>query len=681
MSDTPNEAPIWEPTPETVETDERTAFARGAAAEYGYAGAPDDYAALHRWSVEELGAFWSAIGRHFGVVAESESGGFGNPGDPLLPAENALADDSMPGAAWFPGFRLNYVDQVLRHATAAPERVAIVHGSEPIPDGEPLRDVTTYAELRERAAALAARLADAGVEPGDRVAAYVPDIAEGIVAFLATAWIGAVWTACGQDYAPAAAASRMGQLSPKVLVAADGYRNGGRWHDKRGDTAELARLLPGDPLVIEVRRSGEPSEAPNAESWDEALERGAGIVREKGTPAVTKVPFDHPLWVLFSSGTTGKPKGIVHGHGGVLLEHLKVLGLHAGVRPGDGLLWYTTPSWMMWNYRSSAVLVGATAACFEGSPVKPPEALWEFASREGVALFGTSPGQILASRKAGLRPARDLDLSHLRAVASSGSAMPADSFRWVHDEVGGVPVLSISGGTDVVSAFAGGQSAYPVHAGELSAAYLGVDLRSWDPEGNDLVDEVGEMVVARPMPSMPVEFWNDPDGERYRSAYFDTYPGVWRHGDWIRINARGGVTIHGRSDATLNRNGIRMGSADIYGVVEELDGVAEAFVLGVDGPDARYWMPLYVVPTTGTRVDDALRERIVAAIRADLSPRHVPDEITEAPGIPHTKTGKKLEVPVTAILAGRTEVNVDPQSLDDPSLLEWYRARGDEHDW
>uniref|UniRef100_UPI002FDB25A1 acetoacetate--CoA ligase n=1 Tax=Dietzia sp. TaxID=1871616 RepID=UPI002FDB25A1 len=592
---------------------------------------------------------------------------------------DALAVDSMPGAEWFPGFRLNYVDQVLRHADAHPDRLAIIHGTEPGPAAS--SDTTTFGELRDSAAALAARLRLAGVEPGDRVAAYVPDIAEGIVAFLATAWIGAVWSACGQDYAPAAAASRLGQLEPKVLVAADGYRNGGKWHDKREDTAELARLLPGEPVVIEVRRSGEPSAIPAAESWSDALEAGEKEVEGNGTPDVIRVPFNHPLWVLFSSGTTGKPKGIVHGHGGVLLEHLKVLGLHAGVRAGDRLFWYTTPSWMMWNYRSSAVLVGATAVCFEGSPVKPPEALWEFAARERVTLFGTSPGQILASRKAGLHPARDLDLSSLRAVASSGSTMPADSFRWIHDEVGGVPVLSISGGTDVVSAFAGGQSGHPVFEGELSAAYLGTDLRSWDPDGNDLTGEVGEMVIARPMPSMPVEFWNDPSGERYRSAYFDTYPGVWRHGDWIKINSRGGVTIHGRSDATLNRNGVRMGSADIYGVVEGVDGVAEAFVLGVEGPDAKYWMPLFVVPTEGTQVDDALRERLVAAIRRDLSPRHVPDEITEAPGIPHTKTGKKLEVPVTAILAGRTEVNVDPQSLDDPSLLDWYRARGDAHEW
>lgn len=674
----PDDAPIWAPSPQQVEESERTEFARGAAAEYGYTGAPDDYAALHAWSVAELGNFWSAVGRHFEVP------GFGAPGDPLLAEGDALAVDAMPGARWFPDFRGNFVEAVLAHEVRNPGASAVIAVSEPSDDGAVSRSELTFSQLREESAALAARLAEAGVRPGDRVAAYVPDIAEGIVAFYATAWIGAVWTACGQDYAPAAAAARMGQLEPKVLIAADGYRNAGKWHDKRADTADLAERLPGDVRVIEVRRGAEPG-APGAlvgaESWDEAIARGRKLMEENGEPAVEKVPFDHPLWVLFSSGTTGTPKGIVHGHGGVLLEHLKVLGLHAGLRAGDRLLWFTTPSWMMWNYRTSAPIVGATAVCFEGHPTRPPEALWEAVAREKVTIFGTSPGQILASRKAGIRPAAQFDLSALRAIGSSGSTMPADSFRWIHDEVGGVPTLSISGGTDVVSAFAGGQDAYPVHAGELSAAYLGCDLCSWSPDGEDLTGEVGEMVIARPMPSMPVQFWNDADGARYRSAYFEHFPGVWRHGDWIKINGRGGVTIHGRSDATLNRNGIRMGSADIYGVVEEIEGVAEAFVLGVEGPEAKYWMPLYIVPVEGTEVDAALRDRITVAIRADLSPRHVPDEISQAPGIPHTKTGKKLEVPVTAILAGREDVNVDRQSIDNPDLLDWYAKRGAEHRW
>lgn len=669
------EAPIWSPTPEQVDAAERTEFARGAAAEYGYDGAPDDYASLHAWSVAELGNFWSAIGRHFGIE------GFGAPGEPLLSPGDALAGGGMPGARWFPGFRGNFVDAVLHHEAREPSASAVIAVTEPGDDGAVTRTELTFAQLRDQSAALAARLAELGVRPGDRVAAYVPDIAEGIVAFYATAWLGAVWTACGQDYAPAAAAARMGQLEPKVLIAADGYRNAGKWHDKRADSADLAGRLPGDVQVIEIRRGAGPSELAGAESWESALGRGREVMAERGEPAVEKVAFDHPLWVLFSSGTTGTPKGIVHGHGGVLLEHLKVLGLHAGLRAGDRLLWFTTPSWMMWNYRTSAPIVGATAVCFEGHPTRPPEVLWEAVAREKVTVFGTSPGQILASRKAGVRPAAQFDLGALRAIGSSGSTMPADSFHWIHDEVGGVPTLSISGGTDVVSAFAGGQDAYPVYAGELSAAYLGCDLRSWSPDGEDLIGEVGEMVIAKPMPSMPVEFWNDTDGARYRSAYFEHFPGVWRHGDWIKINGRGGVTIHGRSDATLNRNGIRMGSADIYGVVEEIEGVAEAFVLGVEGPDAKYWMPLFVVPAEGTQVDAGLRDRITAAIRADLSPRHVPDEITEAPGIPHTKTGKKLEVPVTAILAGRDDVNVDRQSIDNPELLDWYTQRGAEHSW
>jgi acetoacetyl-CoA synthetase len=414
-----------------------------------------------------------------------------------------------------------------------------------------------------------------------------------------------------------------------------------------------------------------------------------GIVADAVEPEVTPVDFDHPLWVLFTSGTTGRPKGIAHGHGGVLLEHLKAAVLHADLGGGEVFFWQTALSWMMWNFRVGGLLCGATTIGYSGNALYPDaDRLWRLVADEGVTFFGTSPGHLLACRKAGLHPGVEHDLSRLRTVGSTGSPLPADLFDWVKTEVGGgVEVSSISGGTDVVSAFAGGTAGVPALPGELATRYLGVDLHSWSPAREPLVGEVGELVITTPMPSMPIGFWGDADGSRYRAAYFDhewadgPAPGVWRHGDWVTVTERGSLIIHGRSDATLNRNGIRMGSADIYEVVEGLDEVTEAFVVGVDGPDGAYWMPLFVVLAAGRELDDALTGEIRAAIRSRLSPRHVPDDVIAAPGVPHTRTGKKLEVPVTAILAGHSEVSLDPRAIDRPELIDWYREQGRAHRW
>jgi acetoacetyl-CoA synthetase len=627
-------------------------FADAAAERHG---APTgDYGQLWQWSVDSPARFWRALWEYFDVHARGDL----DAGDAAV-----LADSSMPGAQWFPGIELNYVDRILSHADR--DGAAIVGVDE-----SGTRTEIGWRDLPGQVGAVAAGLRRLGVSSGDVVAAYLPDVAEAMVASLAVASLGAIWSSCGQDYAPEGAAARLSQLNPKVLFSADGYHLNGRFIDKREHTAELRSLLPGEPHVIGVDA---------AEYWD--------LISEPVEPDVVAVPFDHPLWVLFSSGTTGRPKGIVHGHGGILLEHLKAVGLHADLGAGDVFFWQTALSWMMWNFRISGLLVGATVVCYSGHPLCPDaDRLWQLVADERVSYFGTSPGHLLASRKAGLRPGTSHDLSRLRTVGSTGSPLAADLFEWVGSHVGS-DVSSISGGTDVCTAFAGGTPGVPARRGEVATRYLGVALECWSPDRQPLVNEVGEMVITKPMPSMPVGFWNDDDGSRYRAAYFEHQwadglaPGGWRHGDWVTLTERGSLVIRGRSDATLNRHGIRMGSADIYEVVEAIDEVSEAFVVGIDGTDGAYWMPLFVALAPGCHLDATLTDKIRNEIRSKLSPRHVPDEVIEAPGIPHTRTGKKLEVPVTGILAGRTDVAVDPRSIDNPDLLDWYRERGRKHRW
>ena len=642
--------PQWVPTESDVCDAVVTDFARFVARRHSVR--VDDYRALWRWSIADPAAFWQDVWDYFEIRSATDHG-------------PALADAAMPGAVWFPGATLNYVDHVFRNAR--PGTPAILYA------GEGATDISVgWDELRSAVAGLAATLREHGVGVGDRVVGYLPNIPEAVVAFLATASLGAVWAACGQDYSAPAALDRLGQLEPKALITADGYRFGGKEHDRLAASADLRGGLPSLALTVVVPRLDPDAAVDGTLTWAEATGRDAALES-------VAVPFDHPLWVVFSSGTTGLPKGIVHGHGGVLLEHVKSLALQLDIGRDDTLFWYTSPSWMMWNFQTAGLLVGATIVCYDGSPSYPtPDALWSLVSRLGVTVVGTSPGYVLACDKAGVIPAREHDLSALRAVGVTGSTLPAASSLWLSENVGRrVPVVSITGGTDVVSAFVGGARSVPVWPGELSAPCLGVAVDAFDESGQPVRGEVGELVVTAPMPSMPVSFWNDPDGKRYREAYFDVFPGVWRHGDWITITDRGTVLMHGRSDSTLNRNGIRMGSADIYQVVEKLPEVAEALVVGVDLVDGGYWMPLFVVLSEGAELDDALRQRIRAAIREQASPRHVPDDIIEAPGIPHTRTGKKLEVPLKRIFqgadAGRT---VDRSAVDDPDLLDWFARHG-----
>jgi acetoacetyl-CoA synthetase len=602
----------------------------------------DDYLQLWQWSVDEPEDFWRAVCEVFDV-----------PG--LTPGSanaDILADATMPGARWFPGVELNYVEQVLRHCDRSGVAVIGV-------DELGHRTEIGWQELPQLIGALAGELRRLGVRRGDTVAGYLPDTAEAMVAFLAVASLGAIWSGCGQDYAPAGAAARLGQLRPKVLFSAEGYHYNGSWVDKRDDTAELQRLLPGcPPAILTHQIYGFPNR----------------------TLRLERVAFDHPLWVVFSSGTTGKPKGIVHGHGGVLLEHLKFLGLHNDLGTDDVFFWQTALSWVMWNIRTGGLLVGAAVVCYSGHPLHPnADRLWRILSDERVTYFGTSQGHLAASRKAGLSPGTDRDLSALKTVGCTGAPLSADLYRWVHSHVdSAVAICSTSGGTDVATAFVGGSAGIEAAPGELTVPYLAVDVRSWSPRCRSLRNEVGEMVVLAPMPSMPVAFWGDEDGSRYRAAYFEheweipEAPVVWRHGDWITVTERGSTVIHGRSDATLNRNGVRMGSADIYEVVEGIDEIVEAFVLGVDRPDGTYWMPMFVTMKPGLELHNSLTNKIRGEIRAQLSPRHVPDDIIQAPGIPHTRTGKKLEVPITAMLAGRRNVSLDRRSVDNPDLIDWF---------
>ncbi|MCX5365212.1 acetoacetate--CoA ligase [Streptomyces sp. NBC_00124] len=645
---TVNPQPLWQPDPERIAQAQVTRFHAWAAEHHG-APAEGGYPALHRWSVDELDTFWKAVTEWFDVRFST-------------PYARVLGDRSMPGAQWFPGATLNYAEHALRAAATRADEPALLHVDE---THEP-RPVT-WSELRRQVGSLAAELRTLGVRPGDRVSGYLPNIPQAVVALLATAAVGGVWTSCAPDFGARSVLDRFQQVEPVVLFTVDGYRYGGKEHDRRDTVAELRRELPTLRAVVHIPLLG--TDAPEgALDW-------AALTSGDVEPTFEQVSFDHPLWVLYSSGTTGLPKAIVQSQGGILVEHLKQLGLHCDLGPDDRFFWYTSTGWMMWNFLVSGLLTGTTIVLYDGSPGYPDTgAQWRIAERTRATLYGTSAAYVMACRKAGVHPGRDFDLSSLQCVATTGSPLPPDGFRWLHDEVhDDLWIASVSGGTDVCSCFAGAVPTLPVHIGELQAPGLGTDLQSWDPSGKPLTDEVGELVVTNPMPSMPIHFWNDPDGSRYHDSYFDTYPGVWRHGDWITVTSRGSVVIHGRSDSTLNRQGVRMGSADIYEAVERLPEIKESLVIGIEQPDGGYWMPLFVHLAPGAVLDETLLGRIKQIIREQLSPRHIPDEIIEVPGIPHTLTGKRIEVPVKRLLQGTPlDKAVNPGSIDNLDLLHFY---------
>jgi acetoacetyl-CoA synthetase len=652
---------IWRPDPEVADRSAIARFARYLSRRTG--AQVGSYLDLWQWSIDNLGTFWWALWEFFDVAADGPDSG----------PHQALAEPRMPGARWFPGTRLNYAEHALRHGDDDTVAVTAV--------GEDGATVTlTWGELRAQVGALARWLREAGVRRGDRVVGYLPNTPPALIAFLASASIGAVWSACAQDYSGAGAAARFAQLDPVVLFAADGYRWNGRSYDRRDEVAALQRALPTLRATVHVPNLAGPADPVGpADSGDPANLTWAQAIATPAAPRFERVDFEAPLWVLFSSGTTGLPKGIVHGHGGVVVEHLKLLGLHMDAGPGQPLFWYTSTNWMMWNIVASALLMGAPVVLYDGSPAYPdPMRLWQLAAEHRVAFLGVSPGYLQAGEKAGLEPGRDLDLSALRTLGVTGSPMPAASYYWVHDAVGAhIQVASCSGGTDVVTGFAGSAPTTPVWPGELSAPLLGVALAAWNADGQPVTGEVGELVVTRPMPSMPLYFWNDPDGRRYREAYFSTYPGIWRHGDWVLVTERGSVVVSGRSDSTLNRNGVRLGSADIYAVVDKLPEIAEALVIGAELPDGGYWLVLFVVLAGGTELTGDLTASIKAAIAAQASPRHVPDDIIAVHAIPHTRTGKKLEIPVKRLIQGHPLDQVASRdAVDDYDALTQFTAYG-----
>ena len=614
----------------------------------------DDYDAAWRWSTTDLGAFWESIWDYYDVRSETAYAA-------------SLAGSGIDDARWFEGARINFSEHALRLTGRRDDEVVVLGRSQ---SRDPLD--LTVAQLRSQVARARAGLAALGVGPGDRVAAYVANIPEALVAFLATVGLGAIWSSCSPELGVRSVVDRFGQIEPSVLLAVDGYRYGDKVIDRTADVAAIAGALPSVEHVVVVPHLEGASPVPDVTSWDALLATG-------GEAGIVSVPFEHPLAILYSSGTTGPPKPIVHGHGGLLLEHLKLLGLHTDLGPTDRFFWFTTTSWMMWNYLTSGLLVGSSVVLFDGDPAAPDLGrLWGLAQDTGVTYFGAGAPYFMACRSAGLEPGASLDLSRLRGVGSTASPLPASGFHWIDQAVSsGISIGSVSGGTDVCTGFVGPSPLVPVWAGEISCRMLGAAIVAYDETGRVIVGERGELVITRPLPSMPVGFWGDHDGSRYRASYLEHYPGVWRHGDWITISERGSCTISGRSDATLNRGGVRLGTADFYSVVEELPEIADSLVVHLDREhDPAGELYLFVVLAADAKLHDDLRREIATRLRAQLSPRHVPDRIVPVRAIPRTHSGKKLEVPVKRILLGEDPEAVasrgalaDPTALDDFVVL------------
>jgi acetoacetyl-CoA synthetase len=642
---------LWEPTPEAISASAMTAFQRWLEETRGLSF--DSYDELWDWSSTEIEEFWAAIWDYYEVGPPADSGA-------------VLASREMPGAKWFEGVELNYAERLFRDG--ADDELAILHASELRELGE-----ITWGELRAQVAAVAGGLRSLGVEKGDRVVAYLPNTPEAVIAFLATASIGAIWSSCSPDFGTRSVVDRFAQIEPKVLFAVDGYRYGGKDFDRRETVAGLQEEIPAliaTVVVPYLDTDPDISALRDAITWADLSSRGDGAEL-----AFEPVPFDHPLWVLYSSGTTGLPKAIVQGHGGILLEQLKKLNLHVDTHQGDRLFWFTTTGWMMWNFLVGGLLTPAAIVLYDGNPGSPDMGvMWDLAERAGITTFGTSAAFVAACMKDGIEPGDGRDLSRLRAVGSTGSPLAPEGFDWIYEHLGkDTWLFSTSGGTDVCTAFVGGVPTLPVYRGELQGRALGCRVEAWDEEGHSVIDEVGELVITAPMPSMPVFFWRDEDGSRYRESYFETYPGVWRHGDWIEITSRGTAIIYGRSDSTINRGGIRMGTSEIYRAVLGIDEITDALVVDVPREGTEGWMPLFVVLREGAELDDALTKTIASRVRSECSPRHVPNEVFAIAEVPRTLSGKVLEVPVKKILMGQpADKAASRDSLANPRSLDYF---------
>jgi acetoacetyl-CoA synthetase len=642
---------LWEPSPQSIERSAMTRYMTWLESERGLRF--DSYTALWEWSVTELEDFWASIWDYFAVSSSA-------------PYSQVLPERKMPGARWFEGARLNYAEHIFRDKRD--DEVAIRHASE-------LRelDELRFGELRTQVAETAAGLRELGVGPGDRVVAYLPNIPETIVAFLATSSIGAVWSSCSPDFGPGSVIDRFAQIEPKLLFTVDGYRYNGKDFDRRDVVSALQAEMPSLQRTVVL-----PYLDPNADlsplrdaiTWDDLRSAGRGAEL-----SFERVPFDHPLWVLYSSGTTGLPKAIVQGQGGVLLELLKKLNLHVDGQQGDRLFWFTTTGWMMWNFLVSGLLTPASIVLYDGSPGAPDiGVLWDLAERTEMTCFGTSASYIAACMKEEVEPESGRDLSHLRSIGSTGSPLSPEGFDWIYEHVGrDTWLFSTSGGTDVCTAFVGGVPILPVYRGELQGRALGAKVEAFDEDGRPVIDEVGELVITEPMPSMPIYFWNDEDGSRLRASYFEHFPGIWRHGDWIEITSRGTAVIYGRSDSTINRQGVRMGTSEIYRAVQAIPEVTDALVVDVPHPGTEGWMPLFVVLREGAELDDDLEGQIRKRIREQCSPRHVPNEIHQIAEVPRTLSGKVLEVPVKKILMGTpADQAASRDSLANPAALDYF---------
>jgi acetoacetyl-CoA synthetase len=655
------EQPIWSPSLQMTQQSNVTKFMTWLLENRSLSF--ENYEELWAWSVEHLEDFWGAVWEFADIHS-------------YTPYSAVLRERKMPGAEWFPGATLNYVDQVFRHRDTV-NGPAIIYQSEVRARAE-----ISWDELYHQVCNAASALREMGVQKGDRVAAYTPNLPETIVAFLATASIGAIWSSCSTDFGSDSVLDRLRQIEPKVLVAADGYRYNGKNIDRRETVSQLVGQLPSVTDVVEVsylfgdygfvqkENTGHPVKV---HTWQEVAHREVQVEDLQVEP----VPFNHPLWILYSSGTTGLPKGIVQGHGGIMMEHVKTLLMQIDLKPEDRFFWFTTTGWMMWNFLVGGLLVGATVVLYDGSPSWPTlDVLWNFADEIGMKVFGTSAAFIGGCQKAGLEPGKTYRLPKLKAIGSTGSPLTSDNFDWVYRAVKpDIWLGSTSGGTDVCTAFVGPAPTVPVWRGRISCRFLGADIRAYDEAGHPCSNQVGELVIRKPMPSMPLYFINDPDGRRMHDAYFDMYPGVWRHGDWIEVGEDGTVVIYGRSDSTINRNGIRMGTSELYRVVEGLDEVVDSLVVDVERADGSAYMPLFVLLQDGVTMSDELKKTIRREIREKVSARHVPDDIIVVDAIPRTLNGKKMEVPIKKILKGwsiETAINVD--SMGNPDSIQPFIA-------